>query len=163
MDGGGFTRLRRRPSRAETIKSIRTREVRRRGMHTKSALAVVPRHQVDGSVVQALRHGWRLRGGAVSGAAAWPVTAGAVGMGGLEPGQDPGPVQEIVDQGIDRDQLHANFQPARANVSGADQNARHRHCQHLVRNAVDVAHRLDQANARLRHGSERRLFAWSRR
>ena len=44
------------------------------------------------------------------GAAAWPVTAGPVGMGGLEPGQDPGPVQEIVDQGIDGDQLHANFQ-----------------------------------------------------
>ena len=44
------------------------------------------------------------------GAAAWPVAAGSVGMGGLEPGQDPGPVQEIVDQGIDGDQLHANFQ-----------------------------------------------------
>ena len=86
------------------------------------------------------------------GAAAWPVTAGTVRMGSLEPGQDPGPVQKIVDQGIDRDQLHANFEPARANVSSADQNARHRHCQDLVRNAVDVAHRLDQANARLRQG-----------
>ena len=31
------------------------------------ALAVVLRHQVDGSVVQALRHSWRLRGGAVAG------------------------------------------------------------------------------------------------
>ena len=48
--------------------------------------------------------------------------------------------------------MHANFQPPRANVSGADQNARHRHGQDLVRNAVDVAHRLDQANARLRQG-----------
>jgi hypothetical protein len=86
------------------------------------------------------------------GAAAGPVAAGAVGVGGLEPGQDPGPVQEIVYQGIDRYQLHANFEPARANVSGADQNARHRHCQDLVGNAVDVAHRLDQANARLRQG-----------
>jgi hypothetical protein len=44
------------------------------------------------------------------GAAAWPVAAGPVGMGGLEPAQDPGPVQEIVDQGIDRDQVHADFQ-----------------------------------------------------
>ena len=77
------------------------------------------------------------------GAAAWPVAAGPVGMGGLEPAQDPGPVQEVVDQGIDGDQVHANFQPPRANVSGADQNARHRHGQDLVRNAVDVAHRLD--------------------
>ena len=73
-------------------------------------------------------------------------------MGGLEPGQDPGPVQEIVDQGIDRDQLHADFQPLRANVSGADQNAGQGHSQDLVRNAVDVAQRLDQANARLRQG-----------
>ena len=99
------------------------------------------------------------------GAAAWPVTAGAVRMGSLEPGQDPGPVQEIVDQGIDRDQVHADFQPPRANVSGADQNAGHRHGQDLVGNAVDVAQRLDQANARLRQAGLERLdsFAWSRR
>src|ERR1700683_3790259 len=44
------------------------------------------------------------------GAAAWPVTAGSVGMGSLEPSQDPSPVQEIVDQGIDRNQVHADFQ-----------------------------------------------------
>ena len=43
------------------------------------------------------------------GAAAWPVAAGAVRVGSLEPGQDPGPVQKIVDQGIDRDQVHADF------------------------------------------------------
>ena len=60
-------------------------------------------------------------------AAAWPVTAGTVRMGGLEPGQDPGPVQEIVDQGIDRDQVHADFQPPRANISGTNQNARQGH------------------------------------
>jgi hypothetical protein len=32
-------------------------------------------------------------------------------VGGVEPGQDPGSVQEIVDQGIDRDQLYADFEP----------------------------------------------------
>jgi hypothetical protein len=64
------------------------------------------------------------------GAAAWPVTAGTVRMGGLEPGQDPGPVQEIVDQGIDRDQVHADFQPPRANISGTNQNARQGHGEH---------------------------------
>ena len=42
-----------------------------------------------------------------AGAAAWPVTAGAIRVGSLESAQDPGPVQEVVDQGIDRDQLHA--------------------------------------------------------
>src|SRR3984893_16419163 len=55
------------------------------------------------------------------GAAAWPVAAGPVRVGSLEPSKDPGPVQEIVDQGIDGDQVHADFQPPRTNVGGADQ------------------------------------------
>ena len=59
-------------------------------------------------------------------------------------------MQEIVDQRINRNQVHADFQPPRANVSGADQNAGQGHGQDLVRNAVDVAQRLDQADARLR-------------
>ena len=79
-------------------------------------------------------------------------------MGSLEPAQDPGPVQEIVDQGIDRDQVHADFQPPRANVSGADQNAGQRHGQHLVGNAVDIAQRFDQAMRRLPPAG---LRAWS--
>ena len=83
------------------------------------------------------------------GAAAWPVAARAVRMGCLEPAQDPGPVQKIVDQGIDGDQLHADFEPLGADSSGADQNAGQRHCQDLVRNAVDIAQRLDQGSARL--------------
>ena len=70
-------------------------------------------------------------------------------MGGLEPGQDAGPVQKIMDQGIDRDQLHADFEPLGANVSGADQNAGQRHGEHFVRNAVDIAQRLNQGIARL--------------
>ena len=55
-------------------------------------------------------------------AAAWPVTAGPVGMGSPEPTQDPGAVQKVMDQGIDRDQVHADFQPPGANLSGANQN-----------------------------------------
>ena len=77
------------------------------------------------------------------GAAAWTVTAGAIRVGSLGPAQDPGPVQKIVDQGIDRDQVHADFQPPRANISGTNQNARQGHGEHLVRDAVDVAQRLD--------------------
>ena len=84
------------------------------------------------------------------GAAAWPVTAGAVRMASLEPSQDPGPVQKIVDQGIDRNQVDADFQPPRANVSGADQNAGQGHGQHLVGNAVDIAQRFNQAIAGFR-------------
>ena len=59
-------------------------------------------------------------------------------------------MQEIVDQGIDRNQVHADFQPPRANVSGADQNAGQGHGQHLVGNAVDIAQRFNQGLARLR-------------
>jgi hypothetical protein len=68
------------------------------------------------------------------GAAARPVAAWAVRMGGLEPIQDPGPVQKIVDQSIDRDQRHADFEPPWPSVTSADQNAGQRHGEHLVRN-----------------------------
>ena len=84
------------------------------------------------------------------GAAAWPVAAGPVWMASLEPAQDPGPVQEIVDQGIDRNQVHTDLQPLGANVSRADQDAGQRHRQHLVGNAVDVAQWLNQSRAHLR-------------
>ena len=40
-----------------------------------------------------------------------PVAAWAVGMRRVQPGQDPGPVQEIVDQGVDRDHGGADFGP----------------------------------------------------
>ena len=43
------------------------------------------------------------------GAATLPVTAGPVRVGGLEPRQDPGPVQKVVDQGIDRNQVDADL------------------------------------------------------
>ena len=66
-------------------------------------------------------------------------------------------MQEIVDQGIDRDQVHADFQPPRANISGTDQNARQGHGEHLVRNAVDVAQWLNQRHAHSRQGVRRGL------
>jgi hypothetical protein len=77
-----------------------------------------------------------------SGAAAWPVTARAVRVVSLEPAQDPGPVQKVVDQGIDGDQLHTDLFPFRPNISSADQNAGQRHRQHLVGNAVNIAQRF---------------------
>ena len=48
-------------------------------------------------------------------------------------------MQKIVDQRIDRDQLHADFEPPRANVGGADQNAGQCHGEHLVGHAIDIA------------------------
>ena len=45
------------------------------------------------------------------GAAAWPVTASAIGVVGVEPGKDAGAVQEIVHQRVDRDHAGADFRP----------------------------------------------------
>ena len=53
-------------------------------------------------------------------------------------------MQKIMDQSVNRNQLHANVEPGRANVSGANQNVGQGHGQDLVRNPVDVAQRLDQ-------------------
>ena len=86
----------------------------------------------------------------IFGAAACPVAAGAVRVGSLEAPQDPSPVQVIVNQGIDRNQVHTDLQPLGANVSRADQDAGQRHRQHLVGNAVDVAQWLNQSRAHLR-------------
>jgi hypothetical protein len=46
------------------------------------------------------------------GAATRPVAGDAAGVVGPEPGQDPGPVQEIVDQGVDRDHAAADLAPS---------------------------------------------------
>jgi hypothetical protein len=54
------------------------------------------------------------------GTATRPIATGAVGMGGVESVQHTGPMQEIMDQSVDRDQLYADFEPLGANVSGAD-------------------------------------------
>ena len=43
------------------------------------------------------------------GAAAWPVTARPVRVDRLEPSQDPGPVEKVMDQGIDRNQVSSQF------------------------------------------------------
>ncbi len=84
------------------------------------------------------------------GAAPWPVTGGAIRVGSLEPLQDPGAVQKIVDQGIYCDQLYPDFQPFGANLSGTDQNAREPDGEDLVRDAIDIAQWLNQT---LRNGS----------
>jgi len=79
------------------------------------------------------------------GAAVWPVTASAIRMGGVEPVQDPGSVQKIVHQRIDRDRRHADFEPPGANGSSTNQNAGQGHGEHLVRYAVNIAQRVQQS------------------
>ena len=80
-------------------------------------------------------------------ASARPVAALAVGMVGAQPPQDPGSVQEIMDQGVDRHERRADFEPQRPSPAGAQQQGRQRHRQDLVRDAVDVAQRADDGLA----------------
>ena len=81
-------------------------------------------------------------------------------MDRLEASQDPGSVQKIMDQGIDRDQLEPDLQPFRAKLSGADQNPGQRHSEHFVRDAVDIAQWLNQSIARLGQWVRRSLIAY---
>ena len=72
-------------------------------------------------------------------------------MVGAQPPQDPGSVQEIMDQGVDSHEGRADFEPQRPSLSGAQQQGRQRHRQDLVSHAVDVAQRTDDGLAK---GSE---------
>ena len=65
--------------------------------------------------------------------------------------QDPGSVQEIMDQGVDSHEGRADFDPQRPSVACCQQQGRQRHRQHLVGNPVDVAER---ANDGLAQGTE---------
>jgi len=49
------------------------------------------------------------------------VAFGAVRMVGAQPLQDPGSVQEIMDQGVNGYQVRADFEPQRPSLSGAQQ------------------------------------------
>ena len=66
------------------------------------------------------------------------IATGSVRVVGTKPPQDPGSVQEIMDEGVDGDERRADFEPQRLSVPGAQQQARHCYRQHLVSHAVDV-------------------------
>ena len=78
-------------------------------------------------------------------APAGPIAPVAVRMGCAQPPQDPGSVQEIMDQGVDSHERRADFKPERPLIAGAEQHGRQRHRQDLVRNAVDVPQRPDHS------------------
>jgi len=69
---------------------------------------------------------------------AGPIAPVAVRMGRRKPPQDPGSVQEIMNQGVDSHERRADFKPERPLIAGAEQHGRQRHRQDLVRNAVHV-------------------------
>ena len=86
-----------------------------------------------------------------AGASARPVAPLSVGMIGAQPPQDPGSVQEIMDQGVDGHEGRADFEPQRPLLAGAQQQRRQRHRQDLVGHPIDVAQR---PNDGLAQGSE---------
>jgi hypothetical protein len=58
--------------------------------------------------------------------------------------EDPRAVKEIVHQDIDRDHDRAGFDPRCPLRVAAQQQLRHRDCQHLVGHAIDMPKRLQQ-------------------
>jgi hypothetical protein len=61
-----------------------------------------------------------------------PVAAVSVRVVGAQPPQDPGSVQEIMDEGVDSHKGRANFEPQRPSLSRAQQQRRQCHRQYFV-------------------------------
>ena len=60
-----------------------------------------------------------------SGASSRLIATGSVRVVGTKPPQDPGSVQEIMDQGVDGHEGRAHFAPQRPSVSGGQQQVGH--------------------------------------
>ena len=86
-----------------------------------------------------------------AGAASRLIASVPVRVVGAETAQDPGSVQEIMDQGVDSNEGRADFEPQRLSVAGAEQQRRQRHGQDLIRHPIDVS---DWANDGLAKASE---------
>ena len=78
------------------------------------------------------------------GAAAWPVAGRAIGVVGVEPVQDAGAVQKVVNEGVDGDHAGADLMPEPQLFWRSEQEGRQGHGQHLVGDAVDFAQRRDE-------------------
>ena len=74
-----------------------------------------------------------------AGASSRLVASVPVKVVGAQALQDPGPVQEIVDQRIDSHERRADFEPQRPLLARAEEQRRQRHRQHLVGDAIDVS------------------------
>ena len=81
------------------------------------------------------------------GAAARPIAAEAVGMVRLEPSQNAGAMQKIVNQRIDGDHAAAHLDPAW--IGGTEHQHRQGHAEDLVGHTVDMAQRFDQRGPHL--------------
>ncbi len=77
-------------------------------------------------------------------AAAGSVAARAIRVGRLKPMEDPGAMQEVVDQGIDDDDRRTNGEPVGPSRSSPDQQPRQRHADGLVGDPIDTLQRADE-------------------
>jgi hypothetical protein len=73
-----------------------------------------------------------------------PVAGRAIQVVRVEPSQNAGPVQKIVHQRIDRDHAAADLDPEDQLFGSAEQEGGQGHGEDLVRDTVDLPHRLDQ-------------------
>ena len=77
-------------------------------------------------------------------AAAGPVAGRTIQVVRVEPLQDAGPVQKVVNQRVDGDHAAADLGPEDHFLGSAEQKAGQGHGEDLVRDTVDLPHRLDQ-------------------
>jgi hypothetical protein len=79
------------------------------------------------------------------GATARAVTSWTVRVVGVEPGQDAGAVQEVVDQSVNCNHAGADLEPAWPTTTASNQNRRQHHHQDLVGNGIDMPERPDHS------------------
>ena len=86
----------------------------------------------------------------MSRAAAEPVAGRTIQVVRVEPSEDPGPVQKVMNQRVDGDHAAADLDPEDQFFGSAEQEAGQGHGEDLVRDAVDLSHRLDQGRCHSR-------------
>jgi hypothetical protein len=80
-------------------------------------------------------------------AAARLITPRPIRVVGVEPVQNAGPVQKVMDQRIDRNHAAADFQPAAPLAGRAEKKLRQCQQEHFVGHAIDLFQRVDQSRS----------------
>jgi hypothetical protein len=88
-----------------------------------------------------------------AGAPSRPVALVSVRMVGAQPLQDPGSVQEIMDQGVDRHEGCADFDPQRPSLAGAQQ--QRRQANKLSGQVRAAEGRIRELEAQVRHHQDK--------
>jgi hypothetical protein len=98
--------------------------------------------QIELPGIDPLGHGCNNVGAAAESVASQPVLVLR-----LEPGQDPGPVQKVVNQRIDGDHGPADLGPEDHFLGSAEQQGGQGHGEDLVRDTVNLPHRLEESSS----------------